>query len=37
MIFIYVVIFLETRKDPKFEVLKINNGQNNGYFKIFEK
>ena len=37
MNFTYVVIFLETRKDPKFKVLKINNSQDNGYFKIFEK
>ena len=37
MIFAYVVIFLETRKNPKFEGLKINNGQDNGYFKIFRK
>ena len=27
MIFTYVVIFLETRKNPKFEGLKVNNGQ----------
>ena len=27
MIFTYVVIFLETGKNPKFEGLKINNGQ----------
>ena len=27
MIFTYVVIFLETRKSPKFEGLKVNNGQ----------
>ena len=27
MIFTYVVIFLETGKNPKFEGLKINNDQ----------
>ena len=27
IIFTYVVILLETRKNPKFECLKINNGQ----------
>ena len=37
MIFKHFVTFLERRKNPKFEGLKINNGQDNGYFKIFEK
>ena len=27
MIFTHVVVFLETRKNPKFEGVEINNGQ----------